>query len=375
MLNEHRPTWAEIHLDRLAANFRSVKERVGENIKYMAVVKADAYGHGAIRCAHRLEREGIDWFGVALPEEGVELRKSGIHKHILCLGGFWAGQEKEILNYNITPVVYRLELAESFNRRAAERGVVADIHIKVDTGMNRIGVRFDELQEFVDNLTKFKNLKIDGVMTHFADADNRDADFTNLQIKRFNEALEIFHARGFRPTFKDLANSPGAVGHRAARGNMVRLGGILYGLWTDVLPKTIEPPKLEAVMSLHTRIAFLKRVPKGETVGYGRTFQAETDSIIATIPIGYRDGLPRALSNCGRAIAGGVYVNVAGRISMDWTTLDVSGVPNAAVGDEVILIGEQNDLRVTTEEIAEQARTISYEITCGISNRVTRIYI
>ena len=368
-----RPTWAEIHLDHLAFNFHSVKKRVRENIKYMAVVKADAYGHCAVECARRLEREGVDWFGVALPEEGIELRKAGVHKHILCLGSFWAGQENEILNYNLTPVVYRAEIAEIFNRAAQERGVIADIHVKVDTGMNRIGVRFDELKEFVQKLKEFENLKVDGVMTHFAAADS-DAAFTNLQIKRFNEAVEIFHENGFRPAFRDLANSPGTLGYSNSHGNLVRLGGVLYGLWRDVLPRNIEPPDLKPVMTLRTEIALLKRVPKGESVGYGRTFVAERDSLIATIPIGYQDGYRRELSNVGRAIVNGVYAKVAGRISMDWTMLDVSEAPNVKVGDEVILIGAQNDLCVAAEEIAEKTETISYEITCGISRRVPRVF-
>lgn len=368
-----RPTWAEIHLDNLAFNFHSVKKRVNENIKYMAVVKADAYGHCAVECARRLEREGVDWFGVALPEEGVELRKSGIHKHILCLGSFWSGQENEILNYNITPTVYRWEIAEIFNRAAKERGVIADIHVKVDTGMNRLGVRFDELKEFLDSIRKLENLKIDGVMTHFAAADS-DADFTNLQIRRFNEAIGIFHEKGFRPTFKDLSNSPGTLGYADAHGNMVRLGGVLYGLWRDILPKQIDPPKLKPVMTLHTKITHLKKVLKGETVGYGRTFKAEKDLISAAVPIGYQDGFRRGLSNAGRVIVNDVYCGVIGRISMDWTIIDVTDVPNVKVADEAILIGNQNDLQVTAEELAEKTNTLSYEITCGISKRVPRIF-
>jgi alanine racemase len=374
MTNTHRPTWAEIHLDNLAFNFHSVKKYVNENIKYMAVVKANAYGHGALECAHRLEKEGVDWFGVALPEEGVNLRKSGIHKHILCLGSFWAGQENEILNYNITPVIYRLEIAEKFNQAARERGVIADFHVKIDTGMNRIGVRIDEIQEFVEGLKKFENLKVDGVMTHFASADS-DMDFTNLQIKRFNEAVEIFYANGLRPTFKDLANSPGTIGYGNSHGNMVRLGGVLYGLWWDILPKNIDPPVLKSVMTVHSRITLIKYVPKGEAIGYGRSFTTEKDSLIATVPIGYQDGYRRGLSNSGRAIVNGVYSPVVGRISMDWTLLDVTNVPNVKVDDEVILIGEQNGLHVTAEELAEKIDTISYEITCAISPRVNRVYI
>jgi alanine racemase len=368
-----RPTWAEIHLDNLAYNFHSVKNYINEPIKYMAVVKANAYGHGALECAKRLESEGIDWFGVALPEEGITLRKEGIRKHILCLGSFWEGQETEILNYNLTPVVFRTEIAEKFNQAAKEHGVIADVHVKIDTGMNRIGVRFDELKEFIEKLKSFENLKVDGVMTHFASADS-DNEFTDLQVKRFNEAIEIFHENGFHPTFRDLANSPGAIGHANAHGNMVRLGGVLYGLWRDVLSKNINPPELKPVMTLHTRIALIKKVPKGETIGYGRTFTTDKDSLIATIPIGYQDGFPRALSNCGQTIVNGIYANVVGRVSMDWTLIDVTNVPNVKVKDEVVLIGTQNGLSVTAEEIAQKERTISYEVTCGISRRVTRVY-
>jgi alanine racemase len=368
-----RPTWAEIHLDHLAFNLQSVKKRVGENIKYMAVVKADAYGHGALRCAQALERAGIDWFGVALPEEGCELRRNGIRKHILCLGSFWAGQEKELLEYHLTPAIFRLENAERFNRAAREQGVIADIHVKVDTGMNRVGVRFDEIREFAEELKRFTNLRVDGLMTHFAAADN-DADFTNLQIRRFNETLEIFHEKGFRPTYKDLANSPGAIAFENAKGNMVRLGGILYGFWADVLPEDVEPPPLKPVLTLHTKISLLKRVPRGETVGYSRTWTAERDSLIATIPIGYQDGYMRGFSNRARAIVNGKYAGVAGRVSMDWTLIDVTDVADASVGDEVILVGEQNGLQVTTRELAVLCGTNSYEVTCGISPRVPRIY-
>lgn len=373
MINVKRPTWAEIHLDHLAFNLQSVKKRIGENIKYMAVVKADAYGHGAPECALALEQAGIDWFGVALPEEGVELRKSGIYKPILCLGSFWAGQESELLEHHLTPTIFRLEIAERFNQAAKERGIVADVHVKVDTGMNRIGVRFDEVREFAENFKQFTNLKVDGLMTHFAAADS-DVDFTNLQIRRFDEAVETFHEKGFRPTFKDLANSPGAIGYENAKGNMVRLGGILYGLWWDVLPKTANPPDLKPVLTLHTKIALLKRVPRGETIGYSRTWTAEKDSLVATIPIGYQDGYMRGFSNCASVIVNGAFAKVAGRVSMDWTLLDVTDVPNVKVGDEVTLIGEQGELKITTEELATHCGTNSYEVTCGISQRVTRIY-
>lgn len=371
-----RPTWAEIDLDNLAYNFHSTKKFVGEEIKYMAVVKADAYGHGAVECARRLEKEGVDWFGVALPEEGVELRAAGIRKLILCLGGFWQGQENLLLNNDLVPVIYQIEKAAAFDRAAAARGSIANVHVKIDTGMGRIGVRYDEVTEFAEKLKQFKNLRLEGLMTHFAAADDlSENDFTDTQIERFKRAVAIFEEKGFRPVYKDLANSPGAIGHRNARGNMVRLGGVIYGLGGDVLPEAIDKPQLKPVFSLHTHIVHLKKVPPGETLGYSRTFTTEKESLIATIPIGYEDGYPRILSNRARVIVGGKYAPVVGRVSMDWTILDVSDVPGIKLGDEVILIGSRDRLEIRTEELAGEAGTISYEITCGINRRVSRRYV
>ncbi len=372
----NRPTWAEINLDNLVFNFRSVKQFVGKDLAMMAIVKADGYGHGAARCAKKLEAEGADWFGVALPEEGLELRENTVKTPILCLGSFWAGQEKLLLENNITPVIYQTETAELLNRAAREKKIIADIHVKIDTGMGRIGVRFDEIKEFSEKLREFKNLRIDGLMTHFATADNlSESDYTNEQIDKFKQTVVIFESRGFKPTYQDLANSPGAVAHKNSRGNMVRIGGILYGLGGDVLPEGIVKPQLKPVMSLHTRITLLKRVPKGETLGYSRTFTTEKDSVIATVPIGYQDGYRRSLSNIGRAIVNGIYVPVVGRISMDWTILDVTEAQNVKLDDEVILIGESGEVKVSAEDLAKQANTISYEITCGISRRVPRKYV
>jgi alanine racemase len=370
-----RPTWAEINLDNLAFNFHSAKKFIGPDTKYMAVVKADAYGHGAVECAKRLEAEGADWFGVALPEEGVELRKAGIRKLILCLGGFWDGQETVALNYGLTPVIFQIEKAAALNSAAERRGTDVSIHVKIDTGMGRVGVRYDAVNEFADQLKELTHLRVEGLMTHFAAADDlAQTDFTNVQIERFNTAVAIFREKGFAPAYLDLANSPGAVAHPSSRSNLVRLGGILYGLGGDVLPGGIEKPELKPVMSLRTRIAHMKTVPAGETIGYGRTFTTGGDSVIATIPIGYQDGYTRTLSNVGQAIVGGAYAPVVGRVSMDWTTHDVTGIEGAQIGDEVILIGEDNGLHIRAEDLARATNTISYEITCGINRRVPRLY-
>lgn len=370
-----RPTRAEIGLGSLRDNFLSIKQFIGGDTRFMAVVKADAYGHGAVRCAQVLEAAGIDWFGVAIPAEGVELRKKGIRKRILCLGGFWQGQENMLLNQGLTPVIYRLDQAEAFDAAAKARNSIAEIHLKIDTGMGRIGVRDDEIDQFLDKFARFSNLHIEGVMTHFAAADDPGSnDFTNEQISRFERALGAVEARGHRPVYRDLANSAGTVAFPDARGNLVRLGGILYGLTDDVMPPDCDLPELKPVMSLKTKIAHLKTVPEGESLGYGRTFKTERRSLIATLPIGYQDGYPRVLSNNARVIIREQYAPVVGRVSMDWTLVDVTGVEGVEVSDDVILIGSEGGCEIRAEELGALSDTISYEITCGINRRVTRTY-
>lgn len=374
-----RPTWAEIDLNHLAANFKRVKQRVGPVARVMAVVKANAYGHGAVACARRLVSEGADWFGVALPEEAIELRSAGITQPVLCLGGFWPGQAAACIQHQLTPVVYRLDMFEALNQAALNAGVVADVHVKVDTGMGRLGIRFDGLSEFVAALERFRNVRIDGIMSHLAAADDASCEpLTRDQIQRFEDAAVVFREHGYRPTHLHLANSAGVYGHRDAWGNMVRPGGVLYGLWRDVLPLTTTKPELLPVMSLHTRISLLKWVPPGETIGYGCTFEASRRSLIATLPVGYHDGYMRGLSNRAHVIVRGMYAPVVGRISMDLTLIDVTNVSGVEVDDQVTLLGwdRQNaELKIVAEDLARIVGTLSYEVTCGISERVPRVYI
>ena len=374
-----RPTWAEIDLNQLAANFNQIKKRVGSIARIMAVVKANAYGHGAVECARRLAAEGADWFGVALPEEAIDLRNSGITQPMLCLAGFWPGQAAACIQHKLTTVVYRVDMLESLNRAATEAGAIADVHLKVDTGMGRLGVRPDELSEFVQTLHRFPNVRLDGLMTHFAAADDASCQPLTLdQIRRFDDAVAMVREHGYRPTHLHLANSAGIYGHHESWGNMVRPGGVLYGLWRDVLPAKISDPGFGPVMSLYSRIILLKWVPPGETIGYGCTFEASRRSLIATLPIGYHDGYMRGLSNRAHVIVRGTYAPVVGRISMDLTLIDVTDVAGVELYDRVTLLGSDRrnlELAVRAEDLARLAGTLSYEVTCGIGERVTRAFI
>lgn len=375
----HRPTWAEINLDNLAANFKSIKNRVANDTRVMAVVKANAYGHGAIPCAKRLSSEGADWFGVAAPEEGIDLRSAGITEPILCLGGFWDGQAAACIQHQLTPVVYRCDMVQSFNQAAKDAGVIADVQVKVDTGMGRLGVRFDQLNDFLTSIAQLKHVRIDGVLTHFAAADDASCEpLTHDQIRRFHEAVSMFHQHGYKPTNLHMANSAGIYGEKQSWGNMVRPGGVLYGLWRDVLPLAVGDPELKPVMSVHSRVSLLKWVPAGETIGYGCTFEASRRSLIATAPIGYHDGYLRGLSNRAHVIVRHAYAPVVGRVSMDLTLIDVTGIEGIQINDKVTLLGideTDSDLNVTAEDLARIAGTLSYEVTCGISSRVPRVYV
>lgn len=374
-----RPTWAEIDLNNLAANFNRVRQRVTPAARVMAVLKANAYGHGAVECAQRLSREGADWFGVALPEEAIQLRAAGIKEPILLLAGYWPGQAAACIQHQLTSVVYRLDMIEALNQAAANAGVVIDVHVKVDTGMGRLGVRFDQLNEFIPGLAELRNVRIDGVMTHLAAADDAACQpLTRDQVQRFDDAVTVFRDHGYRPTHLHLANSAGIFGHRDSWGNLVRPGGVLYGLWRDVLPLTTRDPELLPVMSLHSRISLLKWVPPGETIGYGCTFEASRRSLIATVPIGYHDGYMRGLSNRAHVIVRGRYAPVAGRVSMDLTLIDVTDVPGVEIDDQVTLLGwnrDSPDLKITAEDLARIVGTLSYEVTCGVGERVPRLYI
>jgi alanine racemase len=267
-------------------------------------------------------------------------------------------------------------MIEALDRASREAGRIADVHVKIDTGMGRLGVRYDAAREFAGALERFRHIRVDGLMTHFAAADDPDRDcFTSDQLARFKEAVNLFRERGHNPSYIHMANSAATFAHPETRGNMVRPGGVLYGLWRDILAPQPQKPRLRPVMSVRSQITLLKSVHRGEMLGYGCTFEASRETLVATLPIGYNDGYARPLSNRGRVILRGKYASVVGRISMDFTLVDVTDIPGAALGDTVTLLGEDGDLLVATEDIAKTVGTLSYEITCGISKRVPRTFL
>ena len=373
-LERQRPTWAQISLPALKHNYQTIRNHLIPNTQLMAVVKADAYGHGAVECARALESINTDWFGVALVEEGVELRRAGISRPILCLGGFWRGHADEVISNNLIAVVHRLDQIEELNERARALGRSAGYHLEIDTGMGRLGIRMDELKEFARSLRQFDFVKLDGVMTHFASADS-DVEFTELQIANYESAIEILREIGLQPSWRHLANSAGIHAYPQSHRDLARVGGAMYGLTRDVLSPKLKPFDLRPVMSLHSRIMMLKTVPAGTPLGYGLTFTTSRESRIATIPIGYADGLRRSHSNSGRVLIDGAFAKIVGRVSMDLTIIDVTDIPGVETGAEVILIGEQDGKRISAEDAAEQIGTISYEIVTGISARVPRVYV
>lgn len=369
-----RPTTATIDLDALAFNLRSAKEFLGVDTEILAVVKANAYGHGAVECSRRLKAEGVQRLAVAIVEEAIELRQAGIPGDILILGGIWPEQAEAVLQYDLTPAVFRLESVDALNTVFRQHSKIAKIHVKIDTGMGRVGVPYPDAAEFAQAIAQFENIEVEALMTHFASADDlAQSDYTNFQMDRFGAAVEIFADAGIRPPILDLANSPAAVAFPRSRSSLVRLGGILYGLGSDVLPD-VPRPELKPVMAVTSEVGYLKQISAGESVGYGRTFVAERDSLIATVPIGYADGYPRVLSNKGEMIVCGKKAPVVGRVSMDWTILDVTDVPGVRIGSEVIVIGCVDGVCISAAELAGLTDTISYEITCGFGQRVPRLF-
>lgn len=362
------PTFVEIDLEALRHNYRQLRRRVPSSVKAFCVVKSNAYGHGAPRVAKALQDEGADFFGVGTVDEAIELREAGIRRPVLVLLGIIGDESESLLRYQLTPVIYDLETAAKLNRYAASRKKKISVHIKIDTGMTRLGVLPQDFENFFDRLKSLRFLAPQGLLTHLAEAGERR--FTSRQIRIFEDMR-----KKFRTKFCHVANSQAAIDGLTVGADghwLARFGIALYGSYP--LQRDRRLVKLKPVLSWKTRLIAVKRVPRGTAVSYNRTFVTKRESRIGVIPVGYADGYPRLLSNRSRVLVKGKRVPVAGNVCMELTMVDLTSVPRARAGDEVVLIGRQGRQEVTAEELAKQAETISYEIFCRISPRVPRVY-
>lgn len=374
---DSRPTFAEIDLAALHHNFKLIRSNVPKKTEILAVVKADAYGHGFMDISRELESLGVNAFGVAFLAEAIQLRKTGIDRPILLLGGIYPGQERKCIGYNISTVVFNIEQLRALDQAAAKLFRKAQVHLKIDTGMGRLGIPFGEIATYLDALKGMSNITLEGVVSHFASADELDESgqyYTRLQTERFTWVLDQVRFAGFRPRYAHIANSAAALLREIPGCNLVRPGIAMFG----AIPSADFQGKfdLRPVMRLKSRVAMLKWVEQGTTISYARRFTAPGRTLIASVPVGYADGYARALTNRGEALIRGKRAKVSGTVCMDWIMLDVTSIEGVSVGDEVILMGtDRAGNCIHAEELAAAAGTIPYEFFCGISKRVPRVYL
>jgi len=366
----YRPTWAEVNLANIAYNINSIRKIVPEETEILATVKADAYGHGLIPVSKKLISLGIKYLGVASIDEAITLRHAGIKSSILVLGGIFLKDCPAIIDYGLTQTVFSEEIAVGLNAQASKKRKPVKIHIKIDTGMGRIGIWHKDALTFVKAVNKLAYLKIEGIFTHLSSADS-DADFTRRQISLFKELLKKIDCCGISIPLKHAANSLGMVNFKSSHFNLIRPGIVIYGLY----PQRALNIKIKPVLSLKTKVVYLKKVPGGRSISYNKTYVTKRKTVIAVLPVGYGDGYPRALSNKAEVIIKGRRVKVVGRVCMDQTMVDAGSVKNLSVGDEVTLIGQDKNSFVSAEELAALSDTICYEIVCGLGNRIPRVYL
>ena len=367
-----RPTACFVDHDALRWNLRQIRDKVGANIKILSMVKANAYGHGATAVAQTLSGAGGDAFGVATLEEGVELRQAGIRAPILVLAGTFDDQLEEFFAHSLIPVVHDLSRIKRLEKALQHRGSTLDVHLKIDTGMGRLGLVAAEMEQWVADVKKLKAIRIEGVFSHFSHAESVEGNYTRQQLEIFNRVVEQLRAENITPPLVHFANSAATITLPAAYFDMVRPGIMLYGVYPS--PAMASQIVLKPALVWKTKILQLKNVPAGTSISYGQTFITKRESLIATLPVGYADGYPRLLSNRGQVLIGGQRAAVVGRVCMDLTMIDVTDIRNVKQGDEVVLLGRQGDAEISADQIAAWANTISYEILTSISARVPRIH-
>lgn len=375
MVHKLRTTWAEIDLNVLENNIKEV-QRISNGRTVIGVIKADGYGHGAVDIFDTLLESGIDRFAVAIISEAIELRKVGLKSTLIILGHTSHEFYEDVIDFRIEQTIFSYEDAKALSDEAVRKNTKARIHIAVDTGMSRIGflTTREDAREVI-KISKLPGIEIVGMFTHFAAADEEDKEYTFLQLNRFNKFDEYLKEDGVNIEFTHVSNSAGIIDLPEIECQGVRAGIMLYGYYpSQYVDKT--KVNLKPIMSLKSKIVHLKNLESGRSISYGRIFTTERESKIATLPIGYADGLPRLLSGKGRVIINGLYAPIVGRICMDQCMVDVTDIPNVKVGDEVIFIGgDKYGNTITADDISDAIGTISYEVLCNISKRVPRIYI
>lgn len=364
-------TWVEVDLDRFAANLQSLRALLVGAARLLLVAKADAYGHGAVEMAEAAEREGVAYLGVATLHEGVQLRLAGSRLPIVALSPMLPSEIDEALAYEIDPTVADFEFASLLSAAAVRSARPARIHVEIDTGMGRVGVLESDAEEFLARVSGLPRLRLASVYTHFPDADAHDTTFASNQVGRFRGLLDRLQARGLRPPFAHAANSAGTVNLPAAHFDCVRLGLVAYGVHP---PHDEAQPGVLPVMSLRSRIVQVRDLPAGTSVSYSRTFVTRRPTRMAVVPVGYGHGYSWLLSNRGEMLVAGRRAPILGRVTMDLSMIDVTDVPEATVGAEVVLFGEQRGGRIRVEEVAAWSETLPYEVMCTIGKRVTRLY-
>jgi len=370
-------TWVQIDLNAIRYNFRILRRLAGK-AKILTVIKADAYGHGMLPVAKVLVQEKVDFIGLSNLTEGVALRQTGIRTPVLLFETTLPEQAKDIVDYDLTPTVCNLELARALDKYARQQGRLVDIHVKVDTGMGRLGVWHEEALDFINKSSRLRNLRVQGICTHFPSADT-DRAFTQRQIQQLTRLVQKIREGGLAVPYVHAANSMGLAGYPNKILNLARPGLMLYGLYPR--PELEKKIKLRSVMSVHSKIIFLKRIEKGRSISYGRAFIARRPMTVATLPIGYSDGYPRGLSGKADVLIGGRRCPVLGRVTMDQIVVDVSKIKNPRPGMPVTILGKQGkeprgSLReeVRACELARLAHTINYEIVCSLGSRLPRVY-
>ena len=363
-----RSTKAVINLRAIAHNVGQIRKRVGKNTDIMAVVKADGYGHGAVEVSMAALKSGAHCLGVAVPEEGEQLRKAGVDAPITVLGLIQPEEVDRVVDFNLEQTLCSLEVAEALNQIASNKGTVVNVHLKIDTGMGRVGVQPEDALTFARVVGRFRNLNLKGIFSHFSCADEVDKTFAKNQVGVFEGVVRELEASGIKIPQRHMANSAAILDLPESYFDLVRPGIMIYGLNpSNEVSHRIE---LRPAMTFMTRVTFVKRVPSGSSISYGRTFTTQKETLVATLPVGYADGYSRLLSGRSEVLIHNRRVPLIGRVCMDMCMIDASIVENVQPGDEVILFGEG----LPADEIAEKIGTINYEVVCAVSRRVPRVY-